>query len=138
TAHIVTKLAFRFSIAFSSWLKDRKVLKDLATHICFFVLGDLLIQRMQFCFDKVDARIEELAAAAELCHKGRRLFSDFNRRRCIAKRFVEIQREVWNGGLALVSLPLFEMVMPQGRFEELAKRGANAKWRSKINSQFFA
>ena len=77
-------------------------------------------------------------AAAELCHKGRRLFSDFNRRRCIAKRFVEIQREVWNGGLALVSLPLFEMVMPQGRFEELAKRGADAKWCPKIESQFFS
>ena len=119
-------------------MEDLKPHEALAAHTCLFALGDLLIQRTQFCFDKVDARIEELAAAAELCHKGRRLFSDFNRRRCVANRLVDIQYEVWNGGVALVSLPLFQMVMPQGRFEELVQRAADAKWCSKIDFQFFS
>src|SRR4029450_1984079 len=134
TAGKITRLALRFSIAFSHWMKDLKPHKALPACTFFFVLRDLLIQTSQFCFYKVNSRIEELAAAVELCQNGRRLFSDFNRCRCIANGLVEIQHEVWNWGFALVSLPLFKIVMSQGRFEELAKRGADANWRSKIDS----
>src|SRR5206468_7816764 len=41
----ITCLAFLCSIAFGDWVKDLKSYKTLTVHICFFALGDFLIQR---------------------------------------------------------------------------------------------